>query len=231
LEDKLAKLEVSEEEVRNAYQASLAQFTKSEKVRMAILFQELNNSMSDAKKAEIRQRMEEGLQKAKAQPATGGRGPAAGGFATLAVDYSEDQVSRYRGGDIGWLDAGNFSYRWPKPVLEAGFALELGKISGIIEAENGLYVIMKTDFRESAAAPLNEAASGLRQKLLAQKRKSLEEDFLQQTASLVKSEIHPEALAAVQLPAAANLPPKTDSTFPPSPFQGGPVSISNSEKK
>ena len=82
--------------------------------------------MSDAKKAELRARMEEGLKKASETPVEGGRGAASIGFGAVAVEYSDDQVSRYRGGDIGWLDDGNFSYRWPKEVLAAGYALEKG---------------------------------------------------------------------------------------------------------
>ena len=230
LEEKLAKVEVSEDELRKAYEADLAKFTKSEKVRLAMLFQEINATMSDAKKVEIRQRMEEGLQKASAQPAAGGRGPAAGGFGAVAVDYSEDQVSRYRGGDIGWLDVGNFTYRWPKPVLEAGYALEKGKMSGVIETESGLYVIMKTDYRESAATPFKEASSGLRQTILAQKRKGIEEGFLKQTSSMVPSEIHPEALAAVDLPPATKPAASPDSIAPPS-LLGGPVSTSTTSEQ
>ena len=49
--------------------------------------------------------------------------PGVPGFGGVAVNYSEDQDSRYRGGDIGWLQAGTIDGRWDRKVSEAVFAL------------------------------------------------------------------------------------------------------------
>ncbi len=231
LESELAAVEVIDAELRLEFESEPAKFAQPAKVRLALLFQEMKSTMSETKQSEIRQRMEEALQKAQAQPAGGGRGPAAGGFGSLAVDYSEDQVSRYRGGDIGWLEVGSESARWPKEVVEVGCSLEKGKISGIIQAGNGLYVVMKTDFRVAGATSFEEARQGLRQSSMAKKRRQIEEDFIKQTAQLVKSEIDSTALAALDFPHSTKpVVPPNSNTSPPT-IPGVPVSVSKSEPK
>ena len=77
LDQKIAAIEISEDELKKAYEADLASFTKSAKVRLSILFQQSHAKMSESKRAEIRKTLEEGLAKAQAAPVTGGRGPAA----------------------------------------------------------------------------------------------------------------------------------------------------------
>jgi peptidyl-prolyl cis-trans isomerase C len=229
LETKLAKIELTEEEIRQAYDATQAKFTKTAQVRLAILFQEMTAKTPEATKTEIRQRLEEGVQKAQTQSVTGGRGPAASGFGAVAVDYSSDQVSRYRGGDIGWLETGNYAYHWPRSVLEVGYALEKGKMSGILEAENGLYVITKTDAREGSTTSFQEAKPGLIQTVLASKRRLLEEQFLKETASLFKSEIKSDTLASVQLPVSAGKSTSPKADAPPPSLPGALNSASKSD--
>jgi peptidyl-prolyl cis-trans isomerase C len=232
LDQKISSIEVSDEELQAAYKAEQAKFVKSAKVRLAILFQESHAKMSEAKRAEIRQRMEEGLQKAQSAELTAtGRGPAALGFGAVAINYSEEQTSRLRGGDIGWLDVGNFAYQWPKQVLETGYALEKGKLSGIIETDKGLYVVMKTDARESAATPFNEASAGLRRELMRKKHQQIEADFLQETARVVKTEIDQPALATIEIPSSPKPASLPTTETPPPTVPGVRVSSSTSDNK
>jgi hypothetical protein len=212
LEAKVNALAVTEEELKAAFDAAAGGLARPAKVRLAILHLQADGKMSDAKKAELRTRMEDGLKKAAESPAEGGRGAAATGFGAVAVEYSDDQSSRYRGGDIGWLDAGNFSYRWPRVALEAGYALEKGQRSGIIETDTGLFVMMKTDARDGAVASFEEAQHSLRRELLAKKRAAIEADFLSDNRTLTGAEIRTGVLSSV--------------TLPPTPAKAGPVAES-----
>ncbi len=200
LETLLNNLTVTEQELQAAYAAGTEKFSRPAKVRLALLHLTGDPKMSEGKRAELRTQMEEGLKKAAAAPTTGGRGGAAMGFGTVAVDYSDDQVSRYRGGDIGWLDAGVFSYRWPKAVLEAGYALEKGATSGIIETDNGVFVVMKTDFRDGATSSFAEAKTALSRDLLAKKRADTEAAFLAANRTLSHAQIKADVLATVTIP-------------------------------
>ena len=215
LESKIAALAVSDDELRAAYDAGAANHSRPAKVRLAILHLQGDAKMSDAKRAELRARMEDGLRKAATNPAEGGRGGAALGFGQTAAEYSDDQVSRYRGGDLGWLDAGNFSYRWPKEVLETGYALEKGKCSGIIEADGSLYAVMKTDARDGSTTSFAEAQSSLRREVLAKKRAAIESAFLAGNRSLTCAEIRTDVLATVTLPTTPARPAPVAESSPP----------------
>ena len=61
LESKLAAASVSDEELRQAYDAGAAKFARPAKVRLAILHMQADAKMSEAKRSELRARMEEAL--------------------------------------------------------------------------------------------------------------------------------------------------------------------------
>ena len=216
LEDELRSATVSEEALQAAYQARIGEFTRPAKVRVAILKLVAGQNASDGKRAEVRARIEQARTKALADPAPGGRGPAAGGFGALAINYSEDQASRYRGGDIGWLDHGSYEYRWPREVLEAAYSGETGIASEVIEIDGIFYLAMRTDFRAAAVQPFSEARTSLLADLLRVRRQQLQEDFRDETKRSAGIAVDEEALAAVQMPASIALPaPPPADALPP----------------
>lgn len=200
LDAELAKVAVSDEELKAAYDSRSAEFARKGLDRFAILFQAADAKASDARKAEAKKQLEDAIALSDAAPAAGGRGPAAGGFGQVAAQHSEDQVTRYRGGDLGWIESDTKETRLPANVLDAGRALERGKRSGVLEATDGFYVIMKTDARAGGARPLEEVADNLRQQLLRDKRRALEEQFLADALTSSKASIDANAAAKVTLP-------------------------------
>ena len=207
---------VSTEEIRTEYEREPARYTRPAKTRLAVLALSADAKMSPAARAELRTRMADARRKALASPAQSG-------FGTLAVDYSDDQASRYRGGDIGWLDAGSFSSRWPREVLESGFALDHHAVSEVIETPAGFYLVMKTDSRPGSTVPLAEVAEALRKSLSASKRRALEADFREETVRASGAVVDARALAAVEirLPALAAGTPR-DMQPPALPVAAGP---------
>jgi peptidyl-prolyl cis-trans isomerase C len=203
LSPRVGAVRVSAEEIQAEYDKHEATYNQAAKVRLAILFLEANPKASEAKRMELRDRLNEARRKVIENPPSGGRGGAAMGFGLLAIEYSDDQAGRYRGGDIGWLDEGSFAYRWPRPVLEAGYAQEPGAISEIIEAEGGFYVVTKTDYRAGSTTSLERVQASLRHNLLTEKRREVEATFRKETASITEISINREALASMELPNAA----------------------------
>jgi peptidyl-prolyl cis-trans isomerase C len=61
-------------------------------------------------------------------------------FAKLAEQYSLDG-SRKRGGDLGFFGRGMMV----KPFEQAAFALEKGKVSGIVKTEFGYHIIKRLE--------------------------------------------------------------------------------------
>jgi parvulin-like peptidyl-prolyl isomerase len=139
---------------------------------------------------EARGRVEEALQKPIGND----------GFGQLAINYSDDQASRYRGGDLGWIDEGSIPSRLPKIVAQTGFELPQGKVSDVIETEKGFYLVMKTDSRGQTTTPLTKVKSSLRQTLLGRKRRAFEETFRHEIARTVGVQVNHAMLATVELP-------------------------------
>lgn len=223
LAPRVEAVEVTAEEVEAAYQRDLVRYTQPAKDRLAILFLEAPAKASATRRDEARARLEDARRRILAQPAAGGRGPAARGFGTLAIDYSDDQASRYRGGDIGWLEPDNFAYRWPRVVLEAGYALPDGGVSEVLETEAGPYLVMKTDARPSQVTPLAKVEPTIRHAVLIEKRKALEDAYRREIAQRIGSRIDEAALAAVPIPEAPapQIAQRTDSSPPAPPHAGG----------
>lgn len=216
LDEKLAKIEVADDELKAAYEARQAEFTRKGLDRFAILFQAIQPNSSPARRDEAKQRLNSAIAQAAANPAPGGRGAAAGGFGTVAAEFSEDQISRFKGGDVGWVESDATQTRLPSTVLEAGRPLEAGKSSGVIEAADGYYVIMKSDARPGGVRPFEEVSERLRQVMLRDKRREFEQRFLDESLASVKASIDSAAAKNVRLPdtAPATPAPETPPAFP-----------------
>lgn len=191
---------VSDDEVKAEYERNLSRYTQPPKVRLAMLQLNGQRLMSDAKRTELRSRMEEARSKAIAQPAAVAQGAVAGGFGKLAVDYSEDVASRFRGGDLGWLDQESAGYHWPAPVLQAGYVLPRGKVSEVLEVGGSFYLVMKTDERPSTITSFAQVQTALKQTVLQKKRQSLEVSFREESLQRTAPTIDLKALAAFELP-------------------------------
>lgn len=206
---------ITPDDIKAEYELSLAKYTQPAKARLAILFLEAGAKSSEAKRAETRARMAEARRKFQENPEAARRASPVPGFGTLATEYSDDQASRYRGGDLGWLMGGNFSYRWPKAVLETGYALEKGQLSDIIQTDAGFYVVMKTDARPGVVTPLERVEADLRQSVLLKKRRELDATYRSDALRIAGVAIHTNALKSVELPAPQRAVASNNDAGPP----------------
>ena len=185
---------ITDEEIRSWYEENKASHTKPGKVRLAMIHMKTHEKMSPEKLGDIRERMAEARE--KALTLSGERG-----FGKLAAEYSEDRTTRYKGGDIGWVNEGK-PYRWDQAVLDAGFALEnIGDISELITAETGLYLVRLLDRRKFAVTPLKKVRNRILHKLLLEKQRQIEKDFLKAKRSGIEIKTYPDALEAVHFSA------------------------------
>jgi len=196
LTPRLEAINPTADEVRAEYDQNLTKYTRPAKIRLAVLALAADPKSSEASRTALRTRMTEARTKMLAQAEAKDFGP-------LAIEYSDDQASRYRGGDLGWLDAGNFSSRWPREVLEAGFAAESHQVSDVIETPAGFYLVMKTDARPGSTVSFAEAETTLRQSLAAKQRRTLETAYRASAIGDAHAIVHTDALATVEL----QLPP------------------------
>jgi parvulin-like peptidyl-prolyl isomerase len=195
LTPRVEALQVSTEELRAAYEKQKDRHAQPGKARLALVQIKTDPKMSDARLAELRTRIEE----ARAESLAFTNGPQ--GFGKVAVACSEDQASRYKGGDVGWFDEGQTHYRWPAEVIAAGFALKnSGDVSEVIRASNGLYLVKKLDTRAASVTPLAQVEEGLRRQLLKEKREQAEKLFLSEARRAAGVQTFSEALASMPVP-------------------------------
>jgi peptidyl-prolyl cis-trans isomerase C len=208
-------IQISADDVKAEYGRTIASYTQPVKVRLALLSLPTTSKISDASKEELRKRMAEARAKAMEIPAILNKKPDAAAFGALAIAYSDDPGSRYRGGDIGWLDEGTFTTHWPREVLETGYKLEIGMLSPVLETEKGFFLVMKTDTRERKVRPLADVEASIRQSLLVQKRHGVEAAFHKEARDVARIQTYPDALASITLPKQEKLLANKSQTEPP----------------
>ena len=195
LDPKVSAVKVSADEIQAAYDKDLAQFTQPAKAKLAFVFIPVSTRADTNKVAEAGARANEARQFAAALPA------GARGFGQVAADYSDDQVTRYRGGDAGWFATDSIDDRWPAEVVAAGFALKnSGDMSDVLHAKDGFYLVKKLDARAAAVTPLEQVRPQIERRLLLAKHLETERQFQTQSRSATQVSTDATLLAATAYP-------------------------------
>ncbi len=194
---------VSDEELRQAYEADRAAHTQSGRVRLAILYRRLGRQDGEDRREALRTELQAARDRYLADPDGVTQNGRISGFGKVAAEASEDTVSRYRGGDLGWLEPGRQDYHWPAAVIEAGIALPTGQPSDVLAAGDGLYIVMKTGEREARITPFEEAVASLRRRLLRERQDAVEKSFKENLLAGAKVHIDPKQAARLKVPESA----------------------------
>lgn len=198
---------VTEEEIRAYYDAHPETHTRPEMSRLAMLYRRVSPRDSEETQAALREELERGRAEFLEDPAVATRNGELPGFGSVAARFSEDPATRYRGGDLGWLGDSGDGGRQPAAVIAAGMALEPGAVSEVIAAGEGLYVVMKSDRRPASATPYEEAAPGLRRRLIRLKQEEVERAFKSNLLAEAKIEINEDQAARLTLPSGVTQEP------------------------
>ena len=177
--------QVSEEAVTAAYRERLDDFTSPGATRLAVLFIEVSNKLSSSQQTEAEERLRKAVSLLESQGFS-----ASQGFGRIASEYSDEQLSRYRGGDVGWIPDTMTNHRIPSAVLEAGRGLDVGAASDVIALEDGCWVVMKTGSRPATVRPLEAVDDLIRSELIARKRAEKESAHLADALSAVTIQRH-----------------------------------------
>lgn len=195
---------VSDAEIADYYRAHASRFALPEKVRFAVIQMGFPSKATKEKKAEALRKAESVLAEARAL------GGSNGGFGALAQRYSEDQATRYLGGDAGWLARGE-SGRWDNAVVDAAFALKsAGEISPVIQTANGLCLVKLIEKKIASYRLLEEVAEAIRYQLALEKRHRQQEEFHEAMTAGLKIEINRALLETI------SVPPSPPHAAPPS---------------
>ena len=133
-EEVVNKLTVNEADAKKYYKDHLAQYKIPAKAKIRHILIKAEKAASNDVKKKARLRAEEVLIKIKAGE----------DFGTLAVEYSDDPMSKAKGGDLGYIVKGQMF----KVFDEAAFKLNPGDVGDIVESAYGYHIIKmeeKTD--------------------------------------------------------------------------------------
>jgi peptidyl-prolyl cis-trans isomerase C len=218
-EVKLTPESVSDAEIKAYYDSHLDEFVKPEQVRAAAII---------VKSKDQAQRV--------AKEAGGELGQTNKGFRDLVGEYSADDETKLRGGDLRWMAADDKEL--PAPVVQAAFGLEnTGDVSGVVDDGKGSFWILKqTGRRKAMTRSLDEASQQIRNKLYRERRVSAQKDFIDGLKAKSKIEVDDGNLAKVRIdtstqggdPHADSAPlPSFDTGAPPAPVPPEPPPLGN----
>jgi peptidyl-prolyl cis-trans isomerase C len=188
--------DVPEADVQKYYDAHPNEFTQQEEVRVSQIF-----TKDKAKAAKA-------LAAVKALPKTDDKG-----FRDLVTKLSEDEDSKSRGGDLTFMDRKNTAY--PKPVIEAAFALkEVNELSPVIGSDKGFHILKLTQRRPGFTRPMSEVKRQIQTRLYYEQRTKRMEAWVQEMKSKLKIEVYEDKLKQVKIDttapatATAGVPPQ-----------------------
>lgn len=192
LDPKLAQLKATDQEAEAYYRSHQAEFGMPAMVHAAMIKIAVSQKISTQKKSELLKRAEsartEALALEKGVPA----------FGKVAVSYSEDQDSRYRGGDLGWLQAGKADGRIDKKVSDAIFALKTpGQVSQVITAPDGYYIVKLIEAKAATVKPFATVKDGVKYQVVQEKKKKIENELIAQLKSRIPVTVNRALLQTV----------------------------------
>lgn len=201
LEPRLQKIDASPIEVDEA-KSKLGSQPVPES-HLAILQIRTHPRMSEPKIAQVINRLNQAREQALKLP------PEIRTFGELSVDFSEDQATRYNGGDAGWFQHLAEKYQLPSSVLNAGYALKQpGEISDLIRTTNGVFLVRLIERRLSDPRNLGATDELARHRLLLQKRKQTEAEFVAEAKSSLTIARFPQNLEAIPFKEPTDAPTK-----------------------
>lgn len=153
--DDLAKdLSVEEADIRAAYEERKATLGEPEERKAEHILVRVKSNASDEARAAARKKIEAAQARIKAGEK----------FADVAKNVSDD-VTREKGGDLGWFKQGVMVPEFDRTA----FAMEKGAVSDIIETQFGFHLIHLTDIKAAQTKTFDEVREQIGSELLQQR--------------------------------------------------------------
>lgn len=161
---------VSDAEVQAAYAADAARYAIPAAVRGGVLWLKCSPKAASGQRAEVKRSAEQLRAAAVAADAAG--------FERLVREHSDDQSTRFHGGDTGWLSANQKVGGWDPAVVQALQALATpGEYAPVVETPGGFYVVRLGETRAAGTRPLAEVRDTIRHQLQVARREQLTAAF------------------------------------------------------
>ena len=186
-------VEITDEEVEAYYRENAEDYRVPARKRVAQIFIAADADASPEARERARQRVEQIREEALQLDEDLAH------FGELARRHSDDQASRYRGGVIGWVSEDAARSRFGPAIHEVAATLdEIGDISPVIEDDDGFRIVRLVQREAARERALEDLRSGIRQRLLGEKLRAVEAQFLDRKMAEREIEINAEGLADIE---------------------------------
>jgi len=142
VDKQVGPVEINDAEARAYYEENEEDFNTPEQVRASHILIKVAPTATVEEKAAAKEKIESLLKKVK----------EGGDFATLAKENS-DCPSKAKGGDLGFFERGSMV----KEFEDAGFAMQPGQISDVVETQFGYHIIKVTDRKTAGVTTFEKA--------------------------------------------------------------------------
>ena len=204
---------VSDAEIAQYYADHPAEFGAVERRRAALIFMRISAAAAEGQKQDAAERAARAAGEAKKQD------PSILSFGKVAAKYSEDQATRYVGGDVGWLRMGESS-RFDPAVVAALFKLSRpGDVSPVVAAPDGLYVVKLTERDGGVPRPLAAVRANIARQLAQEKKLRAEREAYEKVRAGAHVSVDRAVLDSIQAPVDAR---RDDEDDTPPPLPPGP---------
>lgn len=184
-------------EVQSFYANHSGRFTSQEKVRVAVIYRRVSPKAEPATAAREESEMQDIRRQAIEQV---GRQVD---FGLLAQAHSDDQATRYVGGDCGFVTGDSSKMRWDHTVREAAFALkEVGEISPLVQAPDGFYLLKLIERKPAETAPLEAVRDRIEGHLFAEELKRARKEFEDSQKQGLEIVVNRSVLESIEPPRA-----------------------------
>ena len=192
LQPKIEAITVGDDEARVFYEAHKAQlYSDPARSHVAVLWFETRGQ--EPLTARYRPRLEKAREQILGQGAN-----VSSGFGLIALDNSEHMASRYKGGDIGWIDENNEADGWRKAVGEIAVTLsQPGDISPVVARKEGVFVVRLIERRTTQLREFAAVRSEILRHLRIEKRNMLQRNFFTELNAASVIQAYPERLKAL----------------------------------
>lgn len=154
-------LVVSPQQIETYYNASLDKFRLPYQVRLRMIVIKKTGANTDEAAAlakDLAQKLDAGAE-----------------FTNLANVYSTGN-QRAAGGDWGWVDKES---GLRKELADAAFSLKAGQHSGVIETDDGFYLIQADEVKPARTRPMTEVRGEIEKALIQERRNQLHQRWIE----------------------------------------------------
>lgn len=164
LEAQSVEVQVSEEELRGAWERSGDRFRQAARLELAALRQQFVGA--DGRAEALRR-----LNEAREHYLQFAQTPALRGFGVLAPRYSDEPNTRYQGGMLGWVVEGQKHLLIPEAVSQAFFeSPELGLADAVVVHADTAWLFLVTQVEAPRLSAFEDVRDELERELRAQKQ-------------------------------------------------------------